>query len=274
MTEEEDGIVEDEMKIFYCSRTHSQISQFVNELRRVKLPPSVPPDIAPDAVGPDSKPAKNTDQDETGIEELKHLTLGSRKNLCINATVAKPGAGASATSITERCLELQQPSTPKDKKCRFMPSKDNEVLMNDFRDHALAKIRDIEDFGKLGKKIGICPYYATRAAIKPAEVSAPVESQGGDVHTDGESALDSDTPLPPPPPKIRPRSPVHLTERPHSHHRRSAQPHGRHRKHPVRLHHTDSITACACPIGRVPLEVQESTEGQESSLRDAAGQSH
>jgi len=115
------------------------------------------------------------------MEELKHLTLGSRKNLCINATVAKPGA--SATSITERCLELQQPSTPKDKKCRYMPSKENEVLVNDFRDHALAKIRDIEDFGKLGKKIGVCPYYATRAAIKPAEVSMPAEYRG-EMHAD------------------------------------------------------------------------------------------
>ena len=49
--------------------------------------------------------------------------------------------------------------------------------MNDFRDHALAKIRDIEDFGKLGKKIGVCPYYATRAAVKPAEVSIVSSAQ-------------------------------------------------------------------------------------------------
>lgn len=42
--------------------------------------------------------------------------------------------------------------------------------MNEFRDHALASLRDIEDMGSLGKKIGICPYYASRAAIKPAEI--------------------------------------------------------------------------------------------------------
>ena len=42
--------------------------------------------------------------------------------------------------------------------------------MFEFRDHALAGIRDIEDLAKLGKKMGVCPYYASRAAIKPSEV--------------------------------------------------------------------------------------------------------
>lgn len=51
-----------------------------------------------------------------------------------------------------------------------MPNKDNQPLVNDFRDHALATIRDIEDMGALGKQIGICPYYASRSAIKSAEI--------------------------------------------------------------------------------------------------------
>jgi chromosome transmission fidelity protein 1 len=45
----------------------------------------------------------------------------------------------------------------------------------DFQHHALAKIRDIEDLGVLGKKLGVCPYYATRPAVKPSEVSATLE---------------------------------------------------------------------------------------------------
>ena len=52
-----------------------------------------------------------------------------------------------------------------------MPNKENEALVNEFRDHALAKIRDIEDLGALGKRIGICPYYASRPATKHCEVS-------------------------------------------------------------------------------------------------------
>lgn len=78
----------EELKIFYCSRTHSQLTQFVNELRKVKPPPSLSPLGAV-------------------LEEgVKHLSLGSRKNLCINEKVKNLG---SLTAINEWCLELQQP---------------------------------------------------------------------------------------------------------------------------------------------------------------------
>ncbi|KAH7369668.1 helicase C-terminal domain-containing protein [Rhexocercosporidium sp. MPI-PUGE-AT-0058] len=148
---EENEEEEDEIKIFYCSRTHSQLTQFINELRRVKFPPSI----------------KDETTKPTDTEDLKHLTLGSRKNLCINPKVNKL---ASLTAINERCSELQQTSTPKEHKCVFLPNKENQTLVNTFRDHSLATIRDIEDMGGLGKDIGICPYYASRAAIKPAEI--------------------------------------------------------------------------------------------------------
>jgi chromosome transmission fidelity protein 1 len=154
--EQEDEAM-NETKIFFCSRTHSQLSQFSSELNRIKMPPAIESDTAI-TDGDDSMP----------IEEVKHLTLGSRKNLCINLKVRKLG---NATAINERCLELQQPGTSFDHKCQFMPTKETEALVNDFRDHALAKIRDIEDLGSLGKKLGICPYYASRPATKYCEVS-------------------------------------------------------------------------------------------------------
>jgi len=138
-------------QIFYCSRTHSQLTQFINELRRVNFPPSI----------------KDDKFKETDIEDLKHLTLGSRKNLCINPKVNKLG---SVTAINERCSELQQSSTAKEHKCVFLPNKENQTLVNTFRDHALASLRDIEDMAGLGKQICICPYYASRAAIRPAEI--------------------------------------------------------------------------------------------------------
>lgn len=46
---------ESRMKIYFCSRTHSQLSQFMKELRKTKF-----------------------------ASELKVVCLGSRKNLCIN----------------------------------------------------------------------------------------------------------------------------------------------------------------------------------------------
>jgi chromosome transmission fidelity protein 1 len=118
----------------------------------VNFPPAIPDEI----------PTK-----EPQIEDVKHLTLGSRKNLCINPKVNKL---SSVTAINERCSELQQSSTAKEHKCMFLPNKENQPLVNTFRDHSLATLRDIEDMGALGKEIGICPYYASRAAIKPAEI--------------------------------------------------------------------------------------------------------
>lgn len=155
---EADVEIEDELKIFYCSRTHSQLTQFVNELRRVKMPRVI-----------QGNPLGETSANEQAdtLEEFKHLTLGSRKNLCINSRVSKLG---STTAINERCLELQQPGTPVESKCTFLPNRENEVLVNDFRDHTLAKIRDIEDLGALGKKIGVCPYYASRASVRSSEI--------------------------------------------------------------------------------------------------------
>ncbi|KAF9695163.1 hypothetical protein EKO04_006762 [Ascochyta lentis] len=151
----EEGDVLDETKIFFCSRTHSQLTQFSNELARVKMPPALFMD-------------EKTDSDGVSelVEDVKHLTLGSRKNLCINPKVSRLG---NATAINERCLELQQ-SKSSEGKCPAMPTKDNEALLNDFRDHALARIRDIEDLGVLGKKLGVCPYYASRPATKFCEI--------------------------------------------------------------------------------------------------------
>jgi chromosome transmission fidelity protein 1 len=149
----------EEMKIFFCSRTHSQLSQFVGELQRVCLPAGLPPE----------KTVGGSDQDliREATEGIKQITLGSRKNLCINSKVNKL---ASQTAINERCMELQQSKTPSEKKCQYIPSKDDESLVLDFRDHALASIRDIEDLASVGRKLGVCPYYASRPAVTPAEM--------------------------------------------------------------------------------------------------------
>ena len=147
----------DEVKVIFCSRTHSQLSQFVQELRRVRLP-------EPTWIMDDNNVDAGKRLEKIAI---KHLTLGSRKQLCINPKVSRLG---TAQAINERCLDLQQPNTQKDQRCVFIPTKENETLVNDFRDHTLARIRDIEDLGVLGQKIGICPYYASRVTIKPSEI--------------------------------------------------------------------------------------------------------
>ncbi|EXJ67210.1 uncharacterized protein A1O5_09857 [Cladophialophora psammophila CBS 110553] len=145
----------DRLKIIFCSRTHSQLTQFVNELRRVKPPSS----ILLEAGGIVQK---------SSLEEgVKHLALGSRKNLCINPKIA----GLSSTNaINEQCLELQKAAIPKDKRCPYIPARDDKSKIEAFRDRVVAEIRDIEDTAHLGREMEICPYYASRAAISMSEV--------------------------------------------------------------------------------------------------------
>lgn len=112
--------------------------------------------------------ARSTKEEGDHLEEvIKHLTLGSRKQLCINPQVLKL---ANATAINERCMELQQPGTAAGKKCSYLPTKDSEDLLLDFRDRVLSTVQDIEDISSVGKELSICPYYAARKAIDQCEV--------------------------------------------------------------------------------------------------------
>jgi chromosome transmission fidelity protein 1 len=130
--------VSKETRIIFCSRTHSQLTQFVKELRRVRPPPSFI-----------SLSEKEVDKGMPRDDEIvKHLCLGSRKNLCINPKVSRLG---SVAAINEKCLDLQKPGVADEQKCPFIPKKDNPDLAESFRDHALAEIHDIEDLGHLGQ---------------------------------------------------------------------------------------------------------------------------
>lgn len=209
---EESEEMPEERKVFYCSRTHSQLSQFASELRRVRMPPVMS--------SLDDGGEADLDSSEP-VEELRHLTLGSRKNLCINPKVKRLG---NAEAMNERCVELQQSKTSPEHKCPYLPAKENEAVVHEFRDHALAKIHDIEDLGNLGKRLEICPYYATRSAIKPSEVSALDHFILAKLTL---SSTDRYTSLPSPFAKVGARGFGPILEGPCDCHRRGTQPHGR-----------------------------------------------
>ncbi|CAG8527014.1 2198_t:CDS:10 [Ambispora leptoticha] len=126
----------EETKIYYCSRTHSQLSQFIQEVRK------------------------------TRYDELKLISLGSRKNLCINEKVQKL---KNVARMNEQCMEMQKPNTKSDKKCPYF-SKIGKSRMLDFRDHALALVRNIEELVEVGQKLETCPYYGTRKSIKQSQI--------------------------------------------------------------------------------------------------------
>lgn len=128
------------------------MTQFISELRRPTFPPSLPDSLL-------------EEDSNTESEGIRHLPLSSRQRLCINPSVSRLG---SLPAINDRCTELQQSKT-KDK-CQFVPNADNLNLTHQFRDNALATLPDIEDLFELGKKLQVCPYYASRTAVPGAEV--------------------------------------------------------------------------------------------------------
>ncbi|KEY74681.1 hypothetical protein S7711_05434 [Stachybotrys chartarum IBT 7711] len=148
--EDEQDMLGEEVKIYYTSRTHSQLSQFIAELRRPSFPSSLPQAVT---------------QSGSAVETVKLLPLSSRQKLCINPSVSRLG---SVQAINDRCAELQQPKSGK--KCPYVPNDELLSQTHEFRDNTLATIPDIEDLHNLGKSLSVCPYYASRTALAGAEI--------------------------------------------------------------------------------------------------------
>nr|XP_055136699.1 ATP-dependent DNA helicase DDX11 isoform X4 [Symphalangus syndactylus] len=149
--EDEDDLEEEHVtKIYYCSRTHSQLAQFVHEVKK----------------SPFGK-------------DVRLVSLGSRQNLCVNEDVKSLG---SVQLINDRCVDMQRSRHEKKKvaeeekpkrrrqekqaACPFY----NHEQMGLLRDEALADVKDIEQLLALGKEARACPYYGSRLAIPAAQL--------------------------------------------------------------------------------------------------------
>ena len=151
-------------KIIYSARTHSQLSQFIGEIRRT-----------------------------VWSDSIRVVPLGSRKILCGNKEVLGITGNSeieknspmllykSETRITENCLDLQKGvSSTNEKKpdgegerkldkkrkrskksggCPLLSSRDAIATL---AVHMLAKPSDIEDLANLGSASHTCSYYASR----------------------------------------------------------------------------------------------------------------
>ncbi|XP_011518897.1 ATP-dependent DNA helicase DDX11 isoform X22 [Homo sapiens] len=149
--EDEDDLEEEHItKIYYCSRTHSQLAQFVHEVKK----------------SPFGK-------------DVRLVSLGSRQNLCVNEDVKSLG---SVQLINDRCVDMQRSRHEKKKgaeeekpkrrrqekqaACPFY----NHEQMGLLRDEALAEVKDMEQLLALGKEARACPYYGSRLAIPAAQL--------------------------------------------------------------------------------------------------------
>lgn len=151
--EGEERVVEVVPKVYFCSRTHSQLSQFIKEFKRTSF-----------------------------VNEIGLVCLGSRKNLCINPEVLNL---KYANRINERCIDLQNNKNKKDSRTKIkdshgrirrtksssgcpMLSKNCEAKQ--FKDELFLDAMDIEDLVQLGNHLGTCPYYGTRSMVPIAQL--------------------------------------------------------------------------------------------------------
>ncbi|XP_051239481.1 ATP-dependent DNA helicase DDX11 [Dicentrarchus labrax] len=145
----DDELVEEHVaKIYYCSRTHSQLAQFVHEVQK----------------SPFSK-------------DISLVTLGSRQNLCVNEEVRNLG---SIQRINDRCMEMQKNKHEKQHqeegvKRKRGPAKsvcpyNKASALQQMRDDVLGTVHDIEQLLKLGRETHSCPYYSTRLAVPAAQL--------------------------------------------------------------------------------------------------------
>ncbi|SCU98049.1 LAMI_0F12750g1_1 [Lachancea mirantina] len=123
------------IKIFFTSRTHSQLSQFAAQLRLPHFPPSI---------------------STLETERIKFLALGSRKQLCINPKVSK----SRDQSINDCCLDAI-----KNQNCEFYTKARDSHYVEEFRDAAFSQVSDIEELATIGESMGVCPYYASREVV-------------------------------------------------------------------------------------------------------------
>ncbi|WVQ69797.1 uncharacterized protein L199_008017 [Kwoniella botswanensis] len=148
---------EDLPKIYYTSRTHTQLRQLTSELLKTSFPVSDPHSTAHDPSSSDKS------------KGVSLVPLGSRKQLCINDKVrslAKNSVGGDER-LNEACLDMQKSGKTR---CEYLPSKAEEGIMLDARDSVLASVKDIEDIVAIGRKSCVCPYYATRRAVKQSQI--------------------------------------------------------------------------------------------------------
>ncbi|XP_065094868.1 ATP-dependent DNA helicase DDX11 [Ochlerotatus camptorhynchus] len=137
------------VQVIFCSRTHSQLGQVVNEVRRTEFG-----------------------------KLIRLTTIASRQNFCINQEVRKLRSNAL---INERCLELQKKSAKatavdedqnarKKRKVVEQCSFYNRQAIEDLKNDSLFEVQDIEELVTFAKQENACPYYASRVAIPDSQL--------------------------------------------------------------------------------------------------------
>lgn len=131
-------------RVYYCSRTHSQLGQVMGELSAILA--SAGKRSVGVGAGTGRMPA-----------EIRAVALSSRKNTCIHPRVSKLG---SLDRVNEACQELLQGDG-----CAYYGQDGASVASQRLLAENLATLAtvDIEEVVKQGRQMGCCPYYGARS---------------------------------------------------------------------------------------------------------------
>lgn len=116
-------------KIIYASRTHSQLTQAAQEMKR------------------------------TAYAFMKATVLGSRDQLCIHPEVSQESNNANKVQMCKLKVNARQ--------CTFYTRIESNKNHPDLHE---TPIMDIEDLVAVGRKLKMCPYYATKELISDADI--------------------------------------------------------------------------------------------------------
>jgi regulator of telomere elongation helicase 1 len=117
-------------KIIYASRTHTQISQALSELKRTNY-----------------------------AQTIRAAVLGSRDQLCIHSEVMKEQNNTNKIHLCQRYVSARS--------CMFY---NNVESRKEHPDFTRSSILDIEDLVSAGKKNKCCPYYMARELKNNADI--------------------------------------------------------------------------------------------------------
>lgn len=116
--------------IIYTSRTHSQLTQAMRELKN------------------------------SAYKDIQSVSLGSRDQLCINQEVLKEGKnGAERNNLCQLKVKKRQ--------CKFRERVDKCINLPEV---ATMPVKDIEDLVTIGNNCHACPYYMSRELASNADI--------------------------------------------------------------------------------------------------------
>ncbi|KAF4319285.1 hypothetical protein BBI17_006633 [Phytophthora kernoviae] len=126
-------------RIYFCSRTHSQLAQVVDELKHCPV-----------------SYLESPEDSNTFTNQLQTCILGSKRNYCVNQKVNK-----DPSQVDEKCrLALEGQS------CSYFRKRKR---VNDLR-RAVPPVWDIEDIVKLAQRHRECAYFHAREALDHANI--------------------------------------------------------------------------------------------------------